>query len=230
MPHVRKDRVKETTTTTGAGALALAGAVSGFQSFAAAIGVGNTCDYAIVGPGGFWETGIGTLSASGTLQRTSVYESSNAGALVDLPAGVKEVFVSLPGLALSALFDAVAGKLDKAGGTVTGALRLEPLTLAANNGAADFSARSIYNMSMSAAMTLAVANLADGQSGQVFLTYTGGALSFSGVDRWAVSDAEVATAFTATAVGAAGLVANASYEFIFTRSGGITQGRGGRRS
>jgi hypothetical protein len=101
MPLVHKDRVKETTTTTGTGTLTLAGAVSGFQSFAA-IGDGNTCHYAIVG-GTEWETGVGTYTASGTtLARTSVLASSNSNSAVNLSAGTKEVFVTLPGAKLPA--------------------------------------------------------------------------------------------------------------------------------
>ena len=41
MALVIKDRVKETTSTTGTGTLTLAGALAGFDSFAA-IGNGNT--------------------------------------------------------------------------------------------------------------------------------------------------------------------------------------------
>lgn len=96
MPLVVKDRVKETTTTTGTGTITLAGAATGFQSFAA-IGDGNTTFYAITAFAGDWEVGIGTYTASGTtLSRDTVLSSSNSGALVDFPAGIKEVFVTHP--------------------------------------------------------------------------------------------------------------------------------------
>ena len=48
MALVLDDRVKETSTTTGTGTLDLSGAVSGFQTFVAGIGDGNTTYYAIV--------------------------------------------------------------------------------------------------------------------------------------------------------------------------------------
>lgn len=97
MALVVKDRVKETTTTTGTGTLTLAGAETGFQSFAA-IGNANTTFYAIVQAAtGAWEVGIGTYTASGTtLSRDTVLASSNAGAAVNLAAGSKEVFVTYP--------------------------------------------------------------------------------------------------------------------------------------
>ena len=95
MPLVVKDRVQETTTTTGTGTITLAGAVSGFQSFSA-IGNGNTTYYAIV-LGAEWEVGIGTYTSSGTtLSRTTVLESSNGGSLVNFSAGTKNVFVTYP--------------------------------------------------------------------------------------------------------------------------------------
>jgi hypothetical protein len=97
MALVLRDRVKETTTTTGTGTITLAGAVSGFQGFAA-IGNGNSTYYVISDPAaGDWEVGIGTYTASGTtLSRTTVLSSSNAGSLVTFAAGVKDVFVSYP--------------------------------------------------------------------------------------------------------------------------------------
>ena len=97
MALVLKDRVKETSTTAGTGTITLAGAVAGFQSFAA-VGNGNTTYYAIVDPTtGDWEVGIGTYTASGTtLSRTTVLSSSNSGALVNFVANTKDVFVTYP--------------------------------------------------------------------------------------------------------------------------------------
>jgi hypothetical protein len=95
MTIIVKDRVKETTTTTGTGTITLAGAVSGFQSFSV-IGDGNETFYTIAG-GGEFEVGIGTYTLSGTtLSRDTVLESSNSGSLVDFSAGTKDVFVTYP--------------------------------------------------------------------------------------------------------------------------------------
>lgn len=94
MPLVVKDRVQETSTTTGTGTLTLAGAVSGYQTFSSAIGNTNTTYYAIVG-GTEWEVGIGTVGA-GTLTRDTILESSNGGTAVNLSAGTKNVFCTYP--------------------------------------------------------------------------------------------------------------------------------------
>jgi hypothetical protein len=95
MALVVKDRVQETSTTTGTGTITLAGAVSGFQSFSV-IGNANTTYYAIV-MGSEWEVGLGTYTSSGTtLSRDTVLESSNSGSLVNFSAGTKNVFVTYP--------------------------------------------------------------------------------------------------------------------------------------
>ena len=95
MPLVVKDRVQETSTTTGTGTFTLAGAVSGFQSFSV-IGNGNTTYYAIVGSTE-WEVGLGTYTSSGTtLSRDTILESSNGGTAVNFSAGTKNVFVTYP--------------------------------------------------------------------------------------------------------------------------------------
>jgi hypothetical protein len=95
-----RDRVLETSLTVGLGAYVLAGAVAGFQSFAA-VGDGNTCSYsawevdANGNPSGGWECGLGTYSAgAGTLARTSVYASSNAGAAVNWAAGTRRIAIA----------------------------------------------------------------------------------------------------------------------------------------
>lgn len=97
MPLVVADRVKETTSTAGTGTLTLAGAATGFQSFAV-IGNGNQTYYTIAGQGtSEWEVGIGTYTSSGTtLSRDSVLSSSAGGAKVTFSAGTKDVFVVYP--------------------------------------------------------------------------------------------------------------------------------------
>ena len=97
MPLVVKDRVKETTSTTGTGTITLSGAVSGYQSFSV-IGNGNTTFYTIVDSAvGAWEVGIGTYTSSGTtLSRTTILESSSGGTAINFAAGVKEVFCTYP--------------------------------------------------------------------------------------------------------------------------------------
>lgn len=98
MVWVSGDRVKETTTTTGTGDIALAGAASQFRAFSAIAANGDTVFYAIVGQSGTeWEVGYGTWVTGNTLQRTQVLTSSNAGALVNFSAGTKDVFCDFPG-------------------------------------------------------------------------------------------------------------------------------------
>lgn len=97
MALVLKDRVKETTTTTGTGTVTLDGASTGYQSFSA-IGNANTTYYCIAGQGtSEWEVGIGTYTSSGTtLSRDTILASSNSGSAVNFSAGTKDVFVVYP--------------------------------------------------------------------------------------------------------------------------------------
>lgn len=97
MPFQIADRVRETSTTTGTGNFTLAGAVAGFRTFASALSVSDTTMYAIVHQSlTEWEVGIGTLSGSTTLARTTVLASSNAGSLVNFSVGTKDAFVTPP--------------------------------------------------------------------------------------------------------------------------------------
>jgi len=95
---VVKDRVKETTTTTGTGTVTLGGAVSGFQTFTSVLSNADTTYYAIIDyTNNDFEVGLGTFTSSGTtLARTTILESSNSGSAVDLESGTKEVFITYP--------------------------------------------------------------------------------------------------------------------------------------
>lgn len=98
-----RDRVKESSTTTGTGTFDLAGAYVGYQSFATAVTSGSTVYYTIhnttAGVDGEWEVGIGifTDGAPDTLSRDTVLASSAGGTTkVTFSAGTKEVFITYP--------------------------------------------------------------------------------------------------------------------------------------
>lgn len=97
MAFVVRDRVKETSTTTGTGTLTLAGAVSGFQAFSV-VGNGNLCKYTLLAGSESaptaWERGYGTWSTGGTLARTLVLDnSSGTTSAITLPSGTHTVML-----------------------------------------------------------------------------------------------------------------------------------------
>ena len=149
MALVINDRVKETTTTTGTGAVSLAGAVTGFETFAAGVGNSNTTYYAIVHQtANEFEVGLGTLDGdSSDLTRTTVISSSNSDSAVDFAAGTKDVFCTIPASKLifeDANNDATIGRNL----TVTGDLTIsgDDLTMATNtSGAALIADGSNFN-------------------------------------------------------------------------------------
>ena len=98
MALVINDRVKETSTTTCTGAMAVAGVVSGFETFQAGIGNSNETYYAIFNTGTTeWEVGLGTLDgSSANLTRTTPISSSNSDAAVSFTSGTKDVFCTMP--------------------------------------------------------------------------------------------------------------------------------------
>jgi|TARA_B100000780_G_C21103783_1_gene445568 hypothetical protein len=98
MALVLNDRVKETSTSTGTGAMTLAGAAIGFITFATGIQGNNTTYYTIHNQGtNEWEVGLGTLNAAGNeLTRTTVITSSGGGTAVTFNTGTKDVFCTLP--------------------------------------------------------------------------------------------------------------------------------------
>ena len=95
MALVLANRVQETGTANTTVSFTLAGAVTGFQTFAT-IGNTNTTYYSATDGSGNWEVGLGTYSTTGpTLTRTTVYASSNAGSAVTF-SGTVNVFVTQP--------------------------------------------------------------------------------------------------------------------------------------
>lgn len=92
----RKDRVSDTTTTTGTGTVTLSGtAPDGYRAITDAHTTGATVRYAI-SLGAEWEVGEGVFTTSGnTLTRATVLASSNAGSLVNFSAGTKTVITTL---------------------------------------------------------------------------------------------------------------------------------------
>jgi hypothetical protein len=100
--EIYQDRVLETSTTTGTGTLTLAGAVTGYQSFAA-IGDGNPCFAMVMAvdgsgvPSGDWEVFRGVYTSAGTtLTRATVLASSNGCSAVDFGAGTNHVACVAP--------------------------------------------------------------------------------------------------------------------------------------
>jgi hypothetical protein len=97
MALIIADRVKETATTTGTGTFTLGGAVTGFRTFNAGIGTGNTTYYCIFLDGtNEFEVGLGTYTAPDQLARDTVLTSSNSGSKVNFSQGIKSVFCTQP--------------------------------------------------------------------------------------------------------------------------------------
>ena len=100
MALIQADRVKETSTSTSTGNFSLAGAVTGFRTFASVMATNDVCYYTIADQSGSnWEVGLGTFTSPSTLARTIVFSSSNNNALVNFGAGTKDVFITYPALA-----------------------------------------------------------------------------------------------------------------------------------
>jgi len=89
------DRVQQTGTANTTVSFNLSGSVSGYQSFSSAITTGNTTYYT-ASDGINWEVGIGTLTSSILLTRTTILSSSNSNAAVSTFGSPVNVFVTYP--------------------------------------------------------------------------------------------------------------------------------------
>jgi hypothetical protein len=120
MALVVKDRVKDTTTTTGTGTITLANSPpNGYQAFSS-LGDGSTTYYAIEDADKTnWEVGIGTYTLSGhTLARTTVLASTNSNNAISLSSGEHTVFCDYPS-GKAFLSDEGIDKTFTADGTIT---------------------------------------------------------------------------------------------------------------
>ena len=149
MALVVKDRVKETTATTGTGTLTLAGAVTGFQTFTSVLSNSDTTYYAIFESStGQFEVGLGTFTSSGTtLARTTILESSNSGNAINLTAGAADVFITQP--AEKAVYLDASGHIATADGrnvTNVAASTAATLATARNIGGVSFDGSANINL------------------------------------------------------------------------------------
>ena len=169
------DRVRETTSTTGTGAVTLGGAVEGFQTFGDGIGNSNTTYYAIsLNSAGEWEVGLGTLNGdSSTLTRTTVLQSSNSDAAVDFAAGAKEIFCTLP--SEKALYLDASGDLANSG-VITNTSVDASAAIAQTKLALD-----ITNSEVNASAAVALSKLATVTASRVLESNVSGVVSASSV-------------------------------------------------
>ena len=102
MALILKDRVRESSTSSGTGSITLAGAFSGYQTFNSAVASGSTVYYTIhnttVPNDGEWEVGVGTFTSPSTLSRDTVFSSSAGGTTKVSFSGSStlEVFITQP--------------------------------------------------------------------------------------------------------------------------------------
>lgn len=124
MALILKDRVKESSSSSGTGNITLGGAFPGYQTFNTAIASGSTVYYTIhnltAGYDTEWEVGVGTFTSPATLARNTVL-SSSTGSLINFTAGTEglEVFITQP--AEEAVYvNQATGKVEALGnGTTT---------------------------------------------------------------------------------------------------------------
>ena len=124
MALVLSDRVREVSTSTGLGNFTPSGAFTGYTTFAAAIGAGNTTYYTITNDSlAQWEVGVGTFDGT-QLSRDIILSSSAANAKVNFGVGSKEVFCTLP--AERVVYNNADGSLvyDPAGSAILYAIAL----------------------------------------------------------------------------------------------------------
>lgn len=194
------NRAKMTTATTGSGTVTLGSAANGFQSFAdAGVSDSDVIQY-VIEEGSNFEIGTGTYSSSGTsLTRTPIESSESDNSAITLSGAAKVSITAIDddytrlqhdgttkaeavssGLSVTGnitVTGTVDGKdvandfVEKAGATMTGALRHDQDTASASGGTLtlDLSASNNFYVTISAATTFAFTNKDAGRFGNIII-------------------------------------------------------------
>ena len=203
MALVVADRVKETTTSTGTGAISLAGAEPNFRTFSSVLSDADTTYYAIIDDNNLaFEVGLGTYASSGnTITRTTVLASSNSNNAVNFSAGTKDVFLTYP--ADKSVNRDASGNVSVSGGVTatsfTGPVTATQVDLTAQGDLRLQDASGGQYVALQAPATVGSSFTftlpsADGSASQLLQTDGSGNLSFTTVNA--------SPSFTATASGA----------------------------
>ena len=218
MAHITADRVRDTTTTTGTGALTVSGsAPNGYRTFSGVASTSDTFYYAIQHQAAAeWEVGLGTYSSSNTITRTTVYSSSNSGSAVDFSAGTKDIFITLP--ASRTVQKDNTGNIS--GATLTSATLTTPTAtglketkVAVSSSDIDLSTGNYFTKTISGSTTFTVSNVPSTGTAVSFvleLTNPGTSVTWWSGVKWAGGTAPTLTASGKDAFG------------FYTHDGGTT--------
>tara|TARA_A100001011_G_scaffold388499_1_gene468251 strand:+ start:473 stop:1096 length:624 start_codon:yes stop_codon:yes gene_type:complete len=184
MALVLNDRVKVNSTATGTSQTTFAidnTPVTGFETFNTGIGVGNTTYYCIFNQGtSEFEVGLGTLSSTTNLQRTTIISSSNSDSVVDFQSGTKDVFCTLP--ASKAVFEDASNNVSLQADLTVGALLKLPTNTANKMLVAD--GTSFEEVDMSGDATIASGGaLTLANSGVTAASYTNSSITVDAKGR-----------------------------------------------
>jgi hypothetical protein len=232
MAYIQKDRVKETTTTNGTGAVTLAGAVAGFQAFSAVMSVADTCYYVIVSATGTdWETGTGTYSSASVLTRTTVLSSSNSGNAVSFTSGTKDVFMGPVAERVTDIAHGGTGATTAAGARTN--LGVSTGTVTSVSGAGTVSGLTLTGTvtssgSLTLGGTLSAIPLATGVSGTLPVANGGtGVTTSTGTTNVVLSNSPTLVTPLSNSLSAVPVASGAGNSVTIAAGSGVTSGAGG---
>lgn len=213
MAHIFANGVLETCTLTGTGSATLTGAVPGFRTFASKCAVNDTVHYRIEAvnglgvPTGLWEVGRGTYSATNTLARTTVLESSNANALENFAGAVRvSITVLSPTTSLQVALD-----------WITGLGAVDTTNVQSIGGVKTFTANPVITTGSDAILYV---------NGNGTGNYAYVALRHAGVDRWRLLSEATSNNFSLHRLNSAGTFLTTPM-VVSTSNGDITLNTGG---